>query len=63
MRFAKLGEQVKDARRHWPAEHAVAAQLGAGVVGDEQHVRPRRIGRRGAKLVFPNTEAATARSS
>ncbi len=36
---AELGEQIKDALGHWPAESAVAAKLGACVEGNKQRVR------------------------
>ena len=38
---AELGEEIQDARRHRPAEGEEAADLGGGVVGDEQGVGPR----------------------
>ena len=38
----------------------MAADFGAGVVGDEQRIRAGRIGRRGAELVPPDPHLAPA---
>ena len=51
-------EQIEDAGRHRPAESAVAAELGAGVVGDEQRVGVDRIWRRRPELVAPEPDRA-----
>jgi hypothetical protein len=60
---AELRKQVENARRHRPAERQETAQLGAGVIGDEQVVRPEVEGRprAGPQLVSPQLdETATS---
>ena len=47
---AELGEEVEDALRHRPAERAITPQLRGCVVRDEEHVRPRRVGRRWPRI-------------
>ena len=56
----ELGVEVEDARRQRPAERQEAAQLGAGVVGDEQRLRPdrERCCRDSRQLVGPQPQLA-----
>src|SRR5262249_40109633 len=56
----KFGEEIEDALGHRPAEHPIAAELSAGVVGDEQNVGTGRVGRRQSELVLPDPEPAPA---
>src|SRR5262249_38425110 len=57
---SKFGEQVEDTLRHWPAEHAVAAEFGGCVVCDEQHIRPGCVWRRQSEPVIPDSKPAAA---
>ena len=56
----KFDEEVEHPFRHWPAEGAVAAKLGGRVIGNEENIRPVRVGRYRPELVLKDAEAATA---
>jgi len=53
---SEFGERIEDTLWHWPAEHAVTAELGTRVIGHEQNVWPGRIWWRRSELVLPNSE-------
>ena len=60
--IAEFDIEVEDALGHRPAKSAIASELGAGVVGDEENVRARRVRRRRpeADLARPGTGARLA---
>jgi hypothetical protein len=51
---------IEDAFRHWPAESAVAAEVGAAIKGDEEDIGASRIRRRRPELALENSELASA---
>ena len=57
---AELDEEIEDAFRHRPAEHAIAVELGRRVEGDEQNVRSGGVGWRRSELILPQSKAAPA---
>src|SRR5262249_26220866 len=56
----KFDEQVEDIVRLRPAEGTKASKLGAGVVGDENRVRPDRKRRWGSELATPQSPGLAA---
>jgi hypothetical protein len=54
----KFNEEIEHPRRHRPAERQMAAELGAGVIGDELGAGVRPIRRPTAEFITPSPDKA-----
>ncbi len=55
----ELAEEIENALRHRPVERQMAADFGDGVIGHEQTIGPRAVGRRFAELIAPQAHLAS----